>query len=82
MLSQPANAILLVMHSKAKMEMKQLRQSADLKAEEVAVKVGVDVSTVRNWEQGRTMPKLKVDQFGILLKLYRCNFDELLEAIC
>lgn len=61
--------------------MKQLRQSADLKAEEVAVKVGVDVSTVRNWEQGRTMPKLKADQFGILLKLYRCNFDELLEAI-
>jgi putative transcriptional regulator len=63
------------------MDMKQLRQAANLKAEEVALRVGVAISTVRNWEQGKTTPRLRADQFGILLSLYRCNFDELLEAI-
>lgn len=63
------------------MDMKQLRQKVGLKAEEVAVKLGIAQSTVRNWEQGRTIPKLRIDQIGNLLRLYGCSFEELEQAI-
>ena len=62
------------------MDMKTLRQKSGLKAEEVAVRVGIGVSTIRNWEQGRTIPKLRIDQFTELCKLYRCNIEDLNEA--
>lgn len=62
------------------MDMKELRKSVGLKAEEVAVQLGISVSTVRNWEQGRTMPKLRLDQFCRLIKIYNCSPDELEQA--
>ncbi|WP_248277856.1 helix-turn-helix transcriptional regulator [Brasilonema sp. UFV-L1] len=61
--------------------MKQLRQRADLKAEQVAAHIGVAHSSVRNWEQGRTIPKLRIDQVGDLLRLYQCTFEELEQAV-
>ncbi len=57
--------------------MKQLRQKVGLRAEDVAVKLGIAVSTVRNWEQGRTIPKMRVDQFALLCQLYQCSIEEL-----
>jgi len=62
------------------MDMKRLRQKAGLKAESVAYKLGIGVSTVRNWEQGRTMPKLRLDQFALLCQLYQCSIEELEQA--
>jgi transcriptional regulator with XRE-family HTH domain len=62
------------------MNMKELRQKAGLKAEEVALKLDIATSTVHNWEQGRTKPKLRVDQFALLCRLYQCGIDELNEA--
>ncbi len=63
------------------MDMKALRQSAGLKAEEVAIAIDASISTIRNWEQGRTMPKLRIDQFSKLLSLYGCSFEELEQAV-
>lgn len=63
------------------MDMKELRQKAGLRAEEVAAHIGVAHSSIRNWEQGRTIPKLRVDQIGSLLKLYNCSFDDLEKAV-
>lgn len=63
------------------MTMKELRQNAGLRAEDVAVELSIAVSTVRNWEQGRTIPKLRVDQIEKLLILYRCSFEELVAAV-
>ena len=60
--------------------MKELRQKAGLKAEEVALKIDVSSSTVRNWEQGRTTPKLRVDQFALLCQLYQCSIEQLNKA--
>ena len=60
--------------------MKKLRQKAGLKAEEVAVRLGIGVSTIRNWEQGRTIPKLRLDQFTDLCRLYQCSIEELNRA--
>ena len=62
------------------MNMKSLRQKAGLKAETVAVQIGIGVSTIRNWEQGRTIPRLRLDQFVELCKLYRCSIEELHRA--
>ena len=60
--------------------MKELRQRTGLRAEDVAVRLNIAVSTVRNWEQGRTIPKLRVDQFALLCKLYQCSIEELNQA--
>ena len=62
------------------MDMKELRKKAGLKAEEVAVKINVSISTLRNWEQGRTKPNLSVDQFVLLCKLYQCDIEDLNQA--
>ncbi len=63
------------------MDMKQLRERAQLKTIAVAYHVGIAESTVRNWEKGRTVPKLRIDQFRKLLNLYSCTFEELEAAI-
>ncbi|WP_250126158.1 helix-turn-helix transcriptional regulator [Chroococcidiopsis sp. CCMEE 29] len=61
--------------------MKQLRERKNLRTVDVASRVGVAESTVRNWEYGKTLPKLRIDQFKELLKLYECSFDDLWLAV-
>lgn len=61
--------------------MKQLRLDAGLRAEDVASHVGVAHSSVRNWEQGRTEPKLKVSQVAKLCQLYHCTIEDLDKAV-
>jgi putative transcriptional regulator len=63
------------------MTLEKLRKKSGLRVEEVAAIVGVSHSTVYNWEQGRTIPKLRIDQFRSLLSLYKCSFDDLWEAV-
>ena len=63
------------------MDMKQLRERVKLRTVDVASRIGVAESSVRNWEKGRTIPKLRIDQIGELLRLYQCSFDELEEAV-
>lgn len=61
--------------------MKQLRERVKLRTVDVASRIGVGESSVRNWEKGRTIPKLRIDQTGELLRLYQCTFEELEEAV-
>lgn len=63
------------------MNMKELRERQELRTVDVASIIGIGESTVRNWEKGRTVPKLRIDQFNQLLKLYKCTFDELTQAV-
>ncbi len=63
------------------MDMKQLRERLKLRTVDVASRIGVGESSVRNWEKGRTIPKLRIDQIGELLRLYQCSFEELEEAV-
>lgn len=62
------------------MDLKQLRRQAGKRAEEVAVSLEIAVSTIRNWEQGKTVPKMRIDQFEKLCTLYACSFEELCTA--
>jgi len=63
------------------MDLKKLRQNAGLRVEEVAASLGVAYSTVRNWEQGRTIPTLGIFQTQKLAQMYNCTLDDLANAV-
>lgn len=62
------------------MNLKNLRHRANLGTYQVAQELRVAESSVRNWETGRTTPKMRIDQFYHLCELYGCSFDELHQA--
>lgn len=62
------------------MNMKDLRLRVGKRAEEVAVELGVAVSTVRNWDQLKTVPRMTPVGLQRLMKVYQCTFDELVHA--
>ncbi|HEY9598511.1 MAG TPA: helix-turn-helix transcriptional regulator [Cyanophyceae cyanobacterium] len=60
--------------------MKELRERANLRTVDVASIVGVSDMTIRNWESGKTIPKLRLDQFVVLCRTYKCSIEELNKA--
>lgn len=60
------------------MKLKELRESAGLRQEDVAKKLMVDQSTVCKWETGASTPLRKYHKK--LAKIYGCTVDELLKA--
>jgi putative transcriptional regulator len=66
---------------RAGMDMKQLRLRVKLRTVDVASRVGVGESSVRNWEKGRTMPKLTIDKTAALCLLYQCSIEELAQSV-
>ena len=63
------------------MNMKGLRERAGLKILEVANELKCAESSIRNWEQSRTTPKLEVWQVFRLRDLYQCTETELEQAV-
>lgn len=57
--------------------LKELRQSAGLRQEDVAKKLDVDQTAVSNWERGKNNPCTKYHKK--LAKLYGCTVEQLLE---
>lgn len=62
------------------MNMKDLRLRVGKRAEEIAVELGVAVSTVRNWDQLKTVPRMTPVGLQRLMIVYQCTFDELVQA--
>lgn len=60
--------------------MKQLRERVKLSPADVASQLEISVSSINNWEAGRTIPKLRLDQFMELIRLYQCNAEDLEQA--
>jgi DNA-binding XRE family transcriptional regulator len=48
-----------------------LRKELDLTQKAVAEALGVTEQTVRNWEQGKAIPRLTIPQTKVLCKLLR-----------
>ena len=63
------------------MDLRALRERAGLRTVDVAYKLKCAESSVRNWEKGRTTPKMEVWQVFRLLDLYQCTQEELEQAV-
>lgn len=63
------------------MDMKALRQRTGLSTGKVARQLGIAESTVRNWEKGRSSPRLDVGKMAELCELYQVTIQELRDAV-
>ncbi|HEY9763033.1 MAG TPA: helix-turn-helix transcriptional regulator [Trichocoleus sp.] len=63
------------------MDLKALRERAGLRTVDVASALKCAESSVRNWETGRTTPKMEVWQVFKLLEVYQCTREELVQAV-
>jgi DNA-binding XRE family transcriptional regulator len=55
----------------------ELREKAGLTQEALAAALGVTDHTVRNWEKGRSEPKLTIKQMKELCSALRCGLNDL-----
>ncbi|MEG3991370.1 helix-turn-helix transcriptional regulator [Microcoleus sp. MOSTC5] len=63
------------------MDLRALRERAGLKIIDVAHILECAESSIRNWEKGRTLPKMEVWQVFRMRDLYRCTEAELVLAV-
>ncbi|MFN6497945.1 MAG: helix-turn-helix domain-containing protein [Nostoc sp. DedQUE01] len=62
------------------MDMKGLRERAGLRTVDVASRLGIAESTVRNWDIGRHTPRLPIEEIPKFLEVYQCTLEEVIEA--
>lgn len=62
------------------MNMKDLRLRTGKRPEEIAVEMGVAVSTVHNWDQLRSVPRMTAAGFQKLMAAYECTLEDLIKA--
>lgn len=63
------------------MDLRELREQAKLRIIDVAYHLNIAEGTVRNWEKGRSIIRIPVDQVAKLCNLYNCSVQELSEAM-
>lgn len=63
------------------MNLRVLRKRTELRISDVAIELNCALSSIRNWEKGRTTPKLEVWQVFRLRDLYQCTEEELVQAV-
>lgn len=54
----------------------KLRQRLELTQKDIADALGVTEQTVRNWEQGKAVPRLTIPQMKVLCRLLQCPIEE------
>ena len=62
------------------MDMQVLRERAGLSRAEVAFRLAISETRVRNWEAGRTEPTMTPKKYWDALRLFKCTPEELAEA--
>lgn len=63
------------------MNLRALRKRAGLRIIDVSKELDCSQSSIRNWEKGRTTPKMEVWQVFCLRDLYKCTEAELVQAV-
>jgi transcriptional regulator with XRE-family HTH domain len=53
------------------------RREKGLTQDDIATVLGVSGQTVSNWERGRSIPTLTIDQTKTLCKILGCTLDEI-----
>jgi DNA-binding transcriptional regulator YiaG len=64
---------------KRSINLMELRRKARLSRMQVAVALGVAEGTVAKWEQGKQEPHLPPWKMKVLIDLYQCSIEELVE---
>lgn len=59
----------------AKFSMRAARVNAGLSRDEAAIKIGVSVSTIKNWENGTSSPT--VDKVPSICETYGLAYDDI-----
>ncbi|MBW4591590.1 MAG: helix-turn-helix transcriptional regulator [Brasilonema angustatum HA4187-MV1] len=62
------------------MDMQVLRERAGLSRAEVAFRLAISETSVRNWEAGRTEPTMTPKKYLDALRLFKCTPEELAAA--
>lgn len=62
------------------MDMQVLRERAGLSRAEVAFRLAISETSVRNWEAGRTEPTMTPKKYLDALHLFKCTPEELATA--
>ena len=60
------------------MTLAKLRERANLTQMKLAVALDVSITTISEWENGKTEPRLK--HVRLLIEILGCTFEELCEA--
>lgn len=60
----------------AKMTLRAARVNAGLSREKAAYKIGVSMSTIKNWENGTSSPT--VDKLPLICNAYGVTYDDIL----
>lgn len=63
------------------MDLRELRKKANLRIIDVAYRLNIAEGTVRNWEKGRSVIRLPIEQVALLCTLYDCSIHELNAAM-
>jgi transcriptional regulator with XRE-family HTH domain len=53
------------------------RRNRDLTQDDIAEALGISGQSVSNWERGRSIPTLTIDQMKTLCKILNCTLDEI-----
>ena len=59
--------------------MKQLREKSGLTAQDLAIALGIGISTVHSWEQGRAVPRFQIVR--PLMNALNVTIEELEQAV-
>ena len=62
------------------MDLEALRERAGLTRAEVAVRLTISETSVRNWETGRTEPTMTPNKYLEALRLFKCTPEEMATA--
>lgn len=57
-----------------------LRKRANLTQRKVAEALDVRQGTISDWERGLAVPHLRPSQVKVMMQLFKCSIDELIEA--
>lgn len=57
-----------------------LRKQANKTQRQVAEAIGRKVTTISDWERGKTKPHLSFSEVKKLMELFNCTIDDLIEA--
>jgi transcriptional regulator with XRE-family HTH domain len=65
---------------KSNLTVRDLRERAGLTQRDVSIALDVRQSTVSDWERGIVEPRLPLSKVRILVALYKCTFDDLVDS--